>query len=191
MDRYSEIMFAYESYMDLLENEIDDLYAMESISENVKSIASKISSKLRSGFAKLRRAIKRGDKESIKNAKEEINEATKELSEAADEQPNDKKLSKATKIGIIAAATCATAVGLGISANKLSKLSKKDDINIQEACGLFNIISNNIEQMNQQAMQDASHAAQMAAQGAQQAMFASQMSAAMTTPGMGFVPPMF
>lgn len=124
---YSEYMFACESYMDELEESLYyDEIATEGVVDTVKGGASAIASKLRSGFTKLRRAVRKGDKKAADEANAEIAEATKDFDAAvaeADTPEEKKKLSKAAKIGLAAAATAATAATLYAVGTRLDKMS--------------------------------------------------------------------
>lgn len=129
---YSEFMFACESMMDELELDLATDCAMEADgSDSSESNApSTLANRVRSAFAKLRSAFKRGDKQEVEEAKKEADAATKELADAAEAAPADKKekYKKAAKIAGIAVASTAAAVGLTMGGTAIYQKVKGQDI---------------------------------------------------------------
>lgn len=127
---------AMESYMDDLELELAMEAAMEAEGEDnseSSSSPSGIAAKIRAAFAKLRKAKKEDDSSAEKEAIREVKEASDELEDAADEADTPekkKKLSKAIKIGLSAAAVTAVTVGGVVLGKKLRNKaqSKSDDV---------------------------------------------------------------
>lgn len=127
---------AMESYMDDLELELAMEAAMEAEGEDdseSSSSPSGIAAKIRAAFAKLRKAKKEDDSSAEKEAIREVKEASDELEDAADEADTPekkKKLSKAVKIGLSAAAVTAVTVGGIVLGKKLRNKaqSKSDDV---------------------------------------------------------------
>lgn len=127
---------AMESYMDDLELELAMEAAMEAEGEDdseSSSSPSGIAAKIRAAFAKLRKAKKEDDSSAEKEAIREVKEASDELEDAADEADTPekkKKLSKAVKIGLSAAAVTAVTVGGVVLGKKLRNKaqSKSDDV---------------------------------------------------------------
>lgn len=127
---------AMESYMDDLELELAMEAAMEAEGEDdseSSSSPSGIAAKIRAAFAKLRKAKKEDDSSAEREAIREVKEASDELEDAADEADTPekkKKLSKAVKIGLSAAAVTAVTVGGIVLGKKLRNKaqSKSDDI---------------------------------------------------------------
>ena len=127
---------AMESYMDDLELELAMEAAMEAEGEDdseSSSSPSGIAAKIRAAFAKLRKAKKEDDSSAEKEAIREVKEASDELEDAADEADTPekkKKLSKAVKIGLSAAAVTAVTVGGILLGKKLRNKaqSKSDDV---------------------------------------------------------------
>ena len=129
---YSEFMFACESMMDELELDLATSYAMEADgeegAEDTKA-PSKIGAKLRSLFAKLKSAAKRGDKAEAEQINAEIKAEAENLEAAVDEAPEEKKdgLSKAAKVGLAAGAAALVAVtGMTIAGQAMQKKAAKD-----------------------------------------------------------------
>ena len=129
---YSEFMFACESMMDELELDLATSYAMEADGEEGAEDAkapSKIGAKLRSLFAKLKSAAKRGDKAEAEQINAEIKAEAENLEAAVDEAPEEKKdgLSKAAKVGLAAGAAALVAVtGMTIAGQAMQKKAAKD-----------------------------------------------------------------
>lgn len=127
---------AMESYMDDLELELAMEAAMEAEGEDdseSSSSPSGIAAKIRAAFAKLRKAKKEDNSSAEKEAIREVKEASDELEDAADEADTPekkKKLSKAVKIGLSAAAVTAVTVGGIVLGKKLHNKaqSKSDDV---------------------------------------------------------------
>lgn len=127
---------AMESYMDDLELELAMEAAMEAEGEDdseSSSSPSGIAAKIRAAFAKLRKAKKEDDSSAENEAIREVKEASDELEDAADEADTPekkKKLSKAVKIGLSAAAVTAVTVGGIVLGKKLRNKaqSKSDDV---------------------------------------------------------------
>ena len=131
MENYSDFMFACESYMDDLQEELAMESAMESATgDKAKATMSDIADKLRSGFAKLKRAVKKGDKDEAAKAKAEIAEGADALDEAAAEDPEKRGLSTAAKVGLAAAAVAATAAGMYGVGKSLDKKSKDNNLKV-------------------------------------------------------------
>lgn len=121
MPNYSEFMYACESYIDELMLELNTDSAMEAEgAEGEGSSAASIGAKLKSGFAKLKSAVKRGDKKAAEEANKEIKAEAEKLTSASDEA-GKKKMSTAGKVGVAAAAAVATAVGLAFVGQKLQE----------------------------------------------------------------------
>lgn len=121
MPNYSEFMYACESYIDELMLELNTDSAMEAEgAEGEGSSAASIGTKLKSGFAKLKSAVKRGDKKAAEEANKEIKAEAEKLTSASDEA-GKKKMNIAGKVGVAAAAAVATAVGLAFVGNKLQE----------------------------------------------------------------------
>ena len=129
---YSEFMFACESLMDELEIDLATSYAMEADGEEGaedSKAPSKIGAKLRSLFAKLKSAAKRGDKAEAEQINAEIKAEAENLEAAVDEAPEEKKngLSKAAKVGLAAGAAALVAVtGMTIAGQAMQKKAAKD-----------------------------------------------------------------
>ena len=129
---YSEFMFACESMMDELELDLATSYAMEADGEEGAEDAkapSKIGAKLRSLFAKLKSAAKRGDKAEAEQINAEIKAEAENLEAAVDEAPEEKKdgLSKAAKVGLAAGAAALVAVtGMTIAGQAMQKKAAKN-----------------------------------------------------------------
>ena len=110
-ESYSELMFACEALMDELEADLAIDSAMEAEgeeSEGSEKAPSKIASKLRSAFSKLKSAVKRGDKEAADAAAAEVDAAADELDSS---EENKEGMSKAAKVGMAAAAAALIATG--------------------------------------------------------------------------------
>ena len=110
-ESYSELMFACEALMDELEADLAIDSAMEAEgeeSEGSEKAPSKIASKLRSAFSKLKSAVKRGDKEAADAAAAEVDAAADELDST---EENKEGMSKAAKVGMAAAAAALIATG--------------------------------------------------------------------------------
>lgn len=110
-ESYSELMFACEALMDELEADLAMGSAMEAEgeeSEGSEKAPSKIASKLRSAFSKLKSAVKRGDKEAADAAAAEVDAAADELDSS---EENKEGMSKAAKVGMAAAAAALIATG--------------------------------------------------------------------------------
>ena len=130
---YSEFMFACESLMDELEIDLATSYAMEAegeegADEGAKA-PSKIAAKMRSLFAKLKSAAKRGDKAEAEQIDAEIKAEAENLEAAVDEAPEEKKdgLSKAAKVGLAAGAAALVAVtGMTIAGQAMQKKAAKN-----------------------------------------------------------------
>ena len=127
---FEEFEESMEAFMDSLEMDLAMEAAMEAEGEDEGGAtkASGIGSKIRGAFAKLKRGKKNGDQAEVNEAIDEINEATDELEEAADaaETPEEKKkLGKAAKIGIAAAATVLAFVGIKKGAEAASRYVTK------------------------------------------------------------------
>lgn len=127
---FEEFEESMEAFMDSLEMDLAMEAAMEAEGEDEGGAtkASGIGSKIRGAFAKLKRGKKNGDQAEVNEAIAEINEATDELEEAADaaETPEEKKkLGKAAKIGIAAAATVLAFVGIKKGAEAASRYVTK------------------------------------------------------------------
>ena len=130
---YSEFMFACESLMDELEIDLATSYAMEAegeegADEGAKA-PSKIAAKMRSLFAKLKSAAKRGDKAEAEQINAEIKAEAENLEAAVDEAPEEKKdgLSKAAKVGLAAGAAALVAVtGMTIAGQAMQKKAAKN-----------------------------------------------------------------
>lgn len=121
MPNYSEFMYACESYIDELMLELNTDSAMEAEgAEGEGSSAASIGAKLKSGFAKLKSAVKRGDKKAAEEANKEIKAEAEKLTSASDEA-GKKKMSTAGKVGVASAAVVATTVGLAYVGQKLQK----------------------------------------------------------------------
>ena len=130
---YSEFMFACESLMDELEIDLATSYAMEADGEEAAAddtkAPSKIGAKLRSLFAKLKSAAKRGDKTEAEQINAEIKAEAENLEAAVDEAPEEKKdgLSKAAKVGLAAGAAALVAVtGMTIAGQAMQKKAAKN-----------------------------------------------------------------
>ena len=110
-ESYSELMFACEALMDELEADLAIDSAMEAEgeeSEGSEKAPSKIASKLRSAFSKLKSAVKRGDKEAADAAAAEVDAAADELDST---EENKEGMSKAAKVGMTAAAAALITAG--------------------------------------------------------------------------------
>ena len=151
MPNYSEFMYACESYMDELMLELDTDSAMEAEgAEGEGSSASSIGAKLKSGFAKLKNAVKRGDKKAAEEANKEIKAEAEKLGSASDEA-GKKKMSTAGKIGLTAAAVVATTAGLAYVGQKLQKKahdegedpSKAKDAIINASNAILKVVTKN------------------------------------------------
>lgn len=113
MEHYSEFMYACESMMNELELELATGAMEAEGAEGEESGApSTIASKLKSGFSKLKSAVKRGDKKAADEATSEIKEEADKLAEVSDEDPKKDKMSTAAKVGLVAAASVAATIGL-------------------------------------------------------------------------------
>lgn len=127
---FEEFEESMEAFMDALEMDLAMEAAMEAEGEDEGSAtkASGIGSKIRGAFAKLKRGKKNDNQSEVNEAIAEINEATDELEDAADaaETPEEKKkLGKAAKIGIAAAATVLAFVGIKKGAEAASRYVEK------------------------------------------------------------------
>lgn len=113
MENYSEFMYACESMMNELMLELAT-GAMEAEGANGEESGapSTIASKLKSGFSKLKSAVKHGDKKAADEATSEIKEEANKLAEVSDEDPKKDKMSTAAKVGLVAAAGVAATIGL-------------------------------------------------------------------------------
>ena len=127
---YSEFMFACESMMDELELDLATSYAMEAEGEegavDETKAPSKIGAKLRSLFAKLKSAVKRGDAAEAEKIDAEIKAEAQNLEEAAKEDPEKKGLSTAAKIGLAAGAAALVTVGMTVAGQAMQKKAAKD-----------------------------------------------------------------
>lgn len=113
MKNYSEFMYACESMMDELMLELaTGAMEAEGAEDEESSAPSTIASKLKSGFAKLKSAVKHGDKKAADEATSEIKEEADKLAEVSDEDPKKDKMSTAAKVGLVAAAGVAATIGL-------------------------------------------------------------------------------
>ncbi len=155
MPNYSEFMYACESYMDELMLELNTDSAMEAEgAEGEGSSAASIGAKLKSGFAKLKSAVKRGDKKAAEEANKEIKAEAEKLTSASDEA-GKKKMSTAGKVGVAAAAAVATAVGLAYVGQKLQTKahdegedpSKVKDAIIKASNAIMKVATKNIGTM--------------------------------------------
>ena len=155
MPNYSEFMYACESYMDELMLELNTDSAMEAEgAEGEGSSAASIGAKLKSGFAKLKSAVKRGDKKAAEEANKEIKAEAEKLTSASDEA-GKKKMSAAGKVGVAAAAAVATAVGLAYVGQKLQTKahdegedpSKVKDAIIKASNAIMKVATKNIGTM--------------------------------------------
>lgn len=113
MENYSEFMYACESMMDELMLELaTSAMEAEGAEGEESSAPSTIASKLKSGFAKLKSAVKHGDKKAADEATSEIKEEADKLAEVSDDDPKKDKMSTAAKVGLVAAAGVAATIGL-------------------------------------------------------------------------------
>lgn len=151
MPNYSEFMYACESYMDELMLELNTDSAMEAEgAEGEGSSAASIGAKLKSGFAKLKNAVKRGDKKAAEEANKEIKAEAEKLDSASDEA-GKKKMSTAGKVGLTAAAVVATTAGLAYVGQKLQKKahdegedpSKAKDAIINASNAILKVVTKN------------------------------------------------
>ena len=154
MFNYSEFMFACESLMDELEIDLATSYAMEADGEEAPAdetkAPSKIGAKLRSLFAKLKSAVKRGDTAEAEKIDAEIKAEAENLEEAADaaegEAPEKKKgLSTASKVGLAAAAAAIVAtVGMTIAGQQMKKKAEANNVDPKGAAKAIIAASNQI-----------------------------------------------
>lgn len=154
MFNYSEFMFACESLMDELEIDLATSYAMEADGEEAPvdetKAPSKIGAKLRSLFAKLKSAVKRGDTAEAEKIDAEIKAEAENLEEAADaaegEAPEKKKgLSTASKVGLAAAAAAIVAtVGMTIAGQQMKKKAEANNVDPKGAAKAIIAASNQI-----------------------------------------------
>lgn len=151
---YSEFMFACESMMDELELDLATSYAMEAEGEegavDETKAPSKIGAKLRSLFAKLKSAVKRGDTAEAEKIDAEIKAEAQNLEEAADaaegDAPEKKKgLSTASKVGLAAAAAAIVAtVGMTIAGQQMKKKAEANNVDPKGAAKAIIAASNQI-----------------------------------------------
>lgn len=129
MEKYSEFMYACESMMNELELELATGAMEAEGAEGEESGAPAASaSKMKSGFAKLKAAFKRGDKKAADEAKAEIKEEADKLAEVSDEDPKKDKMSTAGKVALVAAAGVAATVGLANLGQALQKSASKKGV---------------------------------------------------------------
>ena len=124
-ESYSELMFACEALMDELEADLAIDSAMEAEgeeSEGSEKAPSKIASKLRSAFSKLKSAVKRGDKEAADAAAAEVDAAADELDST---EENKEGMSKAAKVGMAAAAAALIATGAVVVGKAMKNKASK------------------------------------------------------------------
>ena len=149
---YSEFMFACESMMDELELDLATSYAMEAEGEDgavdETKAPSKIGAKLRSLFAKLKSAVKRGDTAEAEKIDAEIKAEAQNLEEAADaaEAPEKKKgLSTAAKVGLTAAAAAIVAtVGMTVAGQQMKKKAEANNVDPKGAAKAIIAASNQV-----------------------------------------------
>lgn len=151
---YSEFMFACESMMDELELDLATSYAMEAEGEesavDETKAPSKIGAKLRSLFAKLKSAVKRGDTAEAEKIDAEIKAEAQNLEEAADaaegEAPEKKKgLSTAAKVGLAAGAAAIVAtVGMTVAGQQMKKKAEANNVDPKGAAKAIIAASNQI-----------------------------------------------
>ena len=122
--------------------------------EGEGSSAASIGAKLKSGFAKLKSAVKRGDKKAAEEANKEIKAEAEKLTSASDEA-GKKKMSTAGKVGVAAAAAVSTAVGLAYVGQVLQQKahangedpSKAKDAIIKASNAIMKVATKNIGTM--------------------------------------------
>lgn len=133
---FEEFEESMEAFMDALEMELAMEAAMEAEGDEDEGAgkAAGLGSKIRSKLAKLKRGKKTGNEAEAREGAEEAQDAIEELGDAIDEAetPEEKKkLCKAVKVGLAAAATVLAAVGVVKGAKKAS--SYADKLNVDSA----------------------------------------------------------
>ena len=122
MENYSEFMYSCESMMDDLMLQLNTYPATEADGTEGEDSPSGIGAKLKSGFAKLKKAVKRGDKKAVDEATSEIKSEAEKLDVPADDPKKD-RMSTAAKVGLVAAASVAATIGLANGGLKLKELA--------------------------------------------------------------------